>query len=224
MYTIMIIEDDQVIAGLLKEHLVRWGYTVETVADFSLVTECFARVEPHLVLMDIALPFYNGYYWCGEIRKLSKVPVVFLSSASDNMNIVMAMQMGGDDFIAKPFDLDVVSAKIQAMLRRTYAFGQQVPLLEHQGVFLNLADASFSWNDVRIPLSRNEFRILQVLMEGKGAVVSRETLMKKLWASDCYIDDNTLSVNIARLRKTLDDAGLPDFIQTRKGMGYSLGT
>lgn len=224
MYTIMIIEDDQVIAGLLKEHLVRWGYTVETVADFSLVTECFARVEPHLVLMDIALPFYNGYYWCGEIRKLSKIPVVFLSSASDNMNIVMAMQMGGDDFIAKPFDLDVVSAKIQAMLRRTYAFGQQVPLLEHQGVFLNLADASFSWNDVRIPLSRNEFRILQVLMEGKGAVVSRETLMKKLWASDCYIDDNTLSVNIARLRKTLDDAGLPDFIQTRKGMGYSLGT
>ncbi len=223
MYTIMMVEDDRVIADLLRDHLLRWGYAVERVQDFTAVIECFARVEPHLVLMDIALPFYNGYYWCGEIRKLSKVPVVFLSSASDNMNIVMAVQMGGDDFIAKPFDLDVVSAKIQAMLRRTYAFGQQVPLLEHRGAVLNLAEATLNWKDSRIPLSRNEFRILQVLMENHGAVVTRDTLMKKLWADDCFVDDNTLSVNMARLRKRLEDAGLPDFVQTRKGMGYGLG-
>ncbi len=223
MYRILIVEDDRVIAERLREHLARWGYDPVVAQDFMDVTGCFVRTAPHLVLMDIGLPFFNGYHWCAEIRKISQVPVVFLSSATDNMNIVMAVQTGGDDFIPKPFDLDVASAKIQAMLRRTYAFSQALPLLEHRGAVLNLADATLTWREERIPLSRNEFRILEVLMENRGAVVSRETLMQKLWEGDCFVDDNTLNVNVARLRKRLEDAGLEGYIQTRKGLGYGLG-
>ena len=176
-----------------------------------------------LVLMDIRLPFYNGYYWCTEIRKVSKVPVIFLSSVADNMNIVMAMNMGGDDFIPKPFDLEVLTAKIQALLRRSYDFTGTSSMLEHKGAVLNLLNATLTWNGGQIELTKNELKILQTLMEHKEKIVSREELMEKLWESDAYVDENTLSVNVNRLRKKLSSVGLDDFILTKKGIGYRIG-
>lgn len=222
MFRILMIEDDNVIADKVKEHLEKWGYEVEGVTDFANVLQHFIRFDPQLVLLDIGLPFYNGYYWCGEIRKLSKVPIVFLSSASDNMNIVMAINMGGDDFIAKPFDLEVLSAKVQAIVRRTYSFQGQSSVLEYCSVILNLADMSLLYEGKRIELSRNEFRIMQVLFENPGNTVTRENIMKRLWDEECFVDDNTLTVNINRLRRVLEDGGLKDFILTKKGVGYQL--
>lgn len=223
MYKIFIVEDDEMIAGSLKRHLEHWDYEVVCANDFSNVTAEFIHAAPQLVLMDIKLPFYNGYHWCSEIRKVSKTPIVFLSSACDNMNIVMAVNMGGDDFIAKPFDLDVLTAKIQAMLRRSYDFVSQSVLLEHQGAMLNLTEATLSCGDEKLELTKNELRILQMLMENKEKVVSRDALMTKLWESDSYVDENTLSVNVNRLRKKLEQIGLANLIQTKKGIGYRIG-
>ena len=173
-----------------------------------------------MVLLDITLPFYNCYHWCNEIRKISKVPIIFISSASDNMNIVMAMNMGGDDFIAKPFDQSVLIAKILALLRRSYDFGTAAPVLEHRGAMLNTGDNTLSCDGNRIELTKNEYRILLALMESKGKVVSREKLMERLWESDSFVDENTLTVNVNRLRKKLDGAGLSNFIVTKFGIGY----
>ena len=220
MYRVFIVEDDAAIAAALCRHIEKWGFEVRCAVDFSAVSAEFAAFSPHIVLMDISLPFFNGFYWCAEIRKLSKVPIVFLSSASDNMNIVMAMNMGGDDFIAKPFDLGVLTAKLQAILRRTYDFGGQTTVLEHRGALLNTADASLIYNGARVELSKNEYRILLTLMQAGGAVVSRETLMERLWETDSFVDENTLTVNVARLRRKLADAGLDGFITTKKGIGY----
>ena len=220
MYKIFIVEDDEVISKTLKSSLEVWDCKVSCVGDFKNIMGEFVAFEPHLVLMDISLPFFNGYYWCQEIRRVSKVPVIFISSASDNMNIVMAINMGADDFIAKPFDLNVLTAKVQAMLRRTYDFGGQTGLIEHKGAILNTSDASLSYKGEKIDLTKNEYRILQVLMEGKGETISRELLMQKLWESDSFVDENTLTVNVTRLRKKLESAGLTDFITTKKGMGY----
>ena len=220
MYRILIVEDDEIIARSLKKHLESWDYDVVCVEDFSDVMKKFAGAAPQLVLMDIKLPFYNGYHWCSEIRKISNVPVIFISSAADNMNIIMAVNMGGDDFVPKPFDLSVLTAKVQAVLRRTYDLYGKVPVLEHQGAILNLNDASLTYNGEKIDLTKNEFRILQTLMENKGRLVSRDTLMTRLWETDNYIEENTLTVNIARLRRKLDKAGLTDFISTKVGEGY----
>lgn len=223
MYKILLIEDDNIICDGICAHLRKWGYEVECAADFNHVLEHFIRFEPQLVLLDIGLPFYNGYYWCAEIRRISQVPVIFISSASDNMNIVMAVNMGGDDFIAKPFDLEVLSAKVQAILRRTYAFqSQAVSALECGGAVLNLADMSLNYKGHRLELSKNEFRILQILFEYAGNTVSREKLMKRLWDDECFVDDNTLTVNVNRLRRTLEEIGLRDLIQTKKGVGYQI--
>lgn len=220
MYKIFIVEDDEMIAAGLKRHLKSWDYEVLCAQDLVNVMPEFVHAAPHLVLMDVKLPFYNGYYWCSEIRKVSKVPIIFLSSASDNMNIVMAVNMGGDDFIAKPFDLDVLTVKIQAMLRRSYDFVSQSVVLEHRGAMLNLTEATLIYGNEKLELTKNELRILQVLMENKEKVVARDTLMTKLWESDSYVDENTLSVNVNRLRKKLESVGLSDFIQTKKGIGY----
>lgn len=220
MYTIFIIEDDFTIASLMKKHLERWGYTVHCAEDLHDVLPEFTKADPHIVLVDIMLPFFNGYHWCSEIRKISEVPIMFLSSAADNMNIIMAMQLGGDDFIAKPVDLTVMTAKIQAILRRTYDMGSRIPVLEHRGAVLNLNDATLSYSGERIELTKNDFRILQTLMENRGRVVSRETLMTRLWQIDCYIEENTLTVNVTRLRRKLASIGLTDFIRTKVGAGY----
>ena len=222
MYRIFVVEDDAVIAGQIVKYLGKWGYEVEAVQDFADVMGQFAAFEPQLVLMDIGLPFYNGYYWCSEIRKVSQVPIIFISSASDNMNVVMAVNMGGDDFVVKPFDLEILQAKIQALLRRTYAFTSPGTVIEYRGVLLNVTDMSLSCNGSRIELTKNEFRILQTLFEAAGGVVSRDMLMKRLWDDECFVDDNTLTVNMNRLRKRLAEIGLSDFVRTKKGVGYLL--
>ena len=223
MYRVLIVEDDDIISKAIKNHIETWGYKAHCVVDFKDVLSIFVAFEPHLVLMDISLPFYNGYHWCNEIRKVSKVPIIFISSTSDNMNIVMAMNMGGDDFIAKPFDLNVLTAKVQAMLRRTYDFTGQTHLLEHVGAILNIHDTTLTYNGEKIELTKNDYKILQILMENKGKVVSRNTLMTRLWETDSFVDENTLTVNITRLRKKLEMAGLHDFITTKKGIGYMVG-
>lgn len=222
MYRILIIEDDFSMAEAMKKQIESWGNEVLLVTDFQNVIRTFVEFDPHMVLVDIMLPFYNGYHWCGEIRKISNVPVIFISSASDNMNIVMAMNMGGDDFIAKPVDLSVMTAKIQAVLRRAYDMAGKIPVMEHRGAVLNLNDASLTYEGERIELTRNEFRILQTLLENKGKVVSRDTLMIRLWQEDYYVEENTLTVNVTRLRKKLQSVGLEDFITTKVGIGYKV--
>lgn len=220
MYKLYIVEDDRGIAEAIEKNASTWGLTVKCAEDFQNIMKEFAEFAPHLVLMDISLPFFNGYHWCSEIRKVSKVPVIFISSASDNMNIVMAMNMGGDDFIAKPFDQNVLMAKIQAMLRRTYDFGSSMQIIEHRGAILDTGDNDLMFEGRKIDLTRNEYKILLCLMENKGKVVSREKLMEKLWESDAFVDENTLTVNVNRLRKKLDNAGLENYISTKFGVGY----
>ena len=222
MHKILLVEDDEVIRQQVKKMLEQWGYEVVLVEDFMEVLSIFVKEEPHLVLMDIALPLFNGYHWCQEIRKVSKVPIMFLSSRDQAMDIVMAINMGGDDFVTKPFDQNVLLAKIQGLLRRSYEFGKDQSLLEYMGVILNLKAMDLVYQGEVVSLTKNEFQILQVLFERSGNIVSREDLMKELWNSDFFIDDNTLSVNVARLRKKLEAVGLNDFIETKKGVGYGL--
>lgn len=222
-YKILVVEDDSVIAGEMKKHLEKWGYEVHCVEDFRKVLIDFADFSPHLVLMDIVLPFFNGHYWCSQIRSVSQVPIIFVSSAGDNMNIVMAVNMGADDFVTKPFELEVLAAKVQAMLRRTYAFRGQTQVMEYKGIILDITDASLKVGEEKVELTKNEFRILQLLFEHIGSTVSREEIMKRLWDNDCFVDDNTLTVNMTRLRRKLETAGVNHLIQTKKGLGYLLG-
>ena len=220
MYRILIVEDDRGIGEAIVRQASVWGLEAKCVSDFQNVMGEFGAFDPQLVLMDITLPFFNGYHWCSRIRQVSKVPIIFISSAADNMNIIMAVNMGADDFIAKPFDMSVLMAKINAMLRRTYDFTGASPVLEHRGAVLNTGDNTLTFEGNQIPLSKNEYRILLTLLENKGNVVSRERLMEKLWQTDSFVDEITLTVNVGRLRKKLDGAGLTGFIETRFGVGY----
>ena len=220
MYKIFLVEDDDAIAGAVVRHIASWGWEARRAEDLTKVMEEFTAFSPHLVLLDIGLPYRNGYHWCTEIRRISDVPIVFISSTSDNMNVIMAMNMGGDDFISKPVDLGVMISKIQAVLRRTYDMGDKISVLEHKGAVLNLNDTSLTFQGERIELTKNDFRILQTLLENKGKVVSRDTLMTKLWQIDAYVEENTLTVNVNRLRKKLENVGLHDFITTKIGCGY----
>lgn len=222
MQKIMIVEDDEVISSTLKRHLEKWNFEVYVVEDFEHVMEVFLDYQPTLVLLDISLPFYNGYHWCQEMRKVSEIPIIFISSTNENMNIVMAMNMGADDFINKTFDLNVITAKIQAMIRRTYSFSKQFHILTYKELILNLLEATVSYHDQVIELTKNELKIMQMLFEKAETYVSRDELMIELWQSDQFVDDNTLSVNMNRLRKKLDDFGLDSLIQTKKGIGYKL--
>lgn len=220
MYKLLIVEDDAVIAETIKQHMQSWGYEAVCVEDFREVLQTFVAQNPQLVLMDISLPSYNGYHWCDEIRKISKVPIIFISSVTDNMNIVMAVNMGGDDFVAKPFDLNVLQAKVQALLRRTYDFAGDSQLMEHRGMIFDTGKGLVAYEDARVELTKNEMGILRTLLEQKGRIVTRDKLMERLWESDNFIDDNTLTVNVARLRKKLEEIGICDMIKTRKGIGY----
>ena len=222
MYRVYIVEDDKGIAEGIANCLSAWEMEVRIVSDFRNVMAEIEEFVPHLVIMDITLPFMGGYHWCQEIRKTSSVPIIFISSATDNMNIVMAMNMGADDYIPKPFDQSVLIAKVQALLRRTYDFAKGSFELKAAGAVLNTNDNTLSYNGEKIELSRNEYRILLTLMENKGKVVSRERLMEALWETDCFVDENTLTVNVGRLRKTLEGAGLNDLIKTKFGVGYIL--
>ena len=220
MYKILLVEDDEIISKSIKQYLENWGFEVIATRDFKNITNEFTECNAHIVLLDLILPFYDGFYWCKEIRKISNVPIVFISSASDNMNIVMAVNMGGDDFISKPFNVSVLLAKIQAILRRTYDMPNSISILEHKGIILNLNDFTLSYRDKSIELTKNEFRILETLLVNKGKIVSRDTLMMKLWQDDNYVEANTLTVNVTRLRKKLEDLGIDDFIKTKVGCGY----
>ncbi len=220
MYKILIIEDDLIIAKTICAHLEKWDYEVKYLTEFKTVLEQVIAYDPSLILLDIGLPFFNGHYWCAQIRQVSKVPIIYLSSMSDNINIVTAMNMGGDDFITKPFDLTVLTAKVQALLRRSYAFSGQIQVIEHKGAILNLSDTTLKYQEEKLELTKNEFRILKLLFENSGKIVSREEIMTVLWESDSFIDDNTLTVNITRLRKRLEEIGLKNYILTKKGLGY----
>jgi len=220
MYKIFLVEDDFSLANAMKKTLEQYGNNVHIVSNFQHVMDEFSEISPDLVLMDIMLPFKDGYFWCAEIRKLSSVPVVFISSASDNMNIVMAIGMGGDDFIAKPVDAVVLNAKVQAILRRTYEINGSAAQVEFYGAVLNISDYTVSLGEASVELTKNEFRILQILLENKGKIVSRDSLMMRLWQSDIYVEENTLTVNVGRLRKKLDELGLSDVVVTKPGSGY----
>ena len=222
MQKIMIVEDDEVIASAIQKHLETWNYEVYVIDDFEHVLEKYVQIQPELILLDISLPFYNGYHWCEQIRKISSVPIIFISSASENMNIVMAISMGADDFITKPFDFSVLTAKIQALLRRTYSFSRSMQVLTYKELVLNILDATISYQEQAIDLTKNELKILQILFEKSETFVSRDDLMIALWQSNEFIDDNTLSVNMNRLRKKLDDFHIEHLIQTKKGLGYKL--
>ncbi|SJZ66466.1 response regulator transcription factor [Garciella nitratireducens] len=220
MYKILIIEDDRTIARVMAEYLRKWNYEVIYVTDFKNILKQVVEFHPHLILLDVMLPFFNGFYWCGEIRKISKVPIMFISSMQDNMNMIMAMNMGGDDFIVKPFDLNVLAAKVRALIRRAYSFQGEINVREHKGAILNLSDATLTYQDKKLELTKNEYKILELLMEYAGKVVPREEIMQRLWEDDNFIDDNTLTVNVTRLRKKLAQLGLEQFIITKKGLGY----
>ena len=222
MSRVLIVEDDKGIVEGITASLTQWDMEARSINDFRNVIEEFKDFSPHLVLLDISLPYMGGYHWCQEIRKISPVPIIFISSASDNMNIIMAMNMGADDFIAKPFDQNVLVAKVQALLRRAYDFNQSSFNLDSCGASLNTNDNTITYNGSKTELSRNEYRILLTLMQNKNKIVSREKLMEELWETDSFIDENTLTVNIGRLRKTLESIGLKDIIKTKFGVGYIL--
>lgn len=222
MYKIYVVEDDKGIADGISQCLSAWEMEVSAVSDFRNVLGEIQEIGPHLIIMDITLPYMGGYHWCQEIRKTSNVPIIFISSATDNMNIVMAMNMGADDYIPKPFDQSVLIAKVQALLRRTYDFNQGSFSLQARGAVLNTNDNSLTFEGRKIELARNEYKILLVLMQNKNKVVSREKLMEVLWETDSFVDENTLTVNVGRLRKTLEGAGIKDLIKTRFGVGYIL--
>ncbi|MFR3767661.1 MAG: response regulator transcription factor [Blautia sp.] len=220
MYRIFLVEDDETLCTLVKKHLESWGYEVTAAENFLDIPGEFIRSEAQLVLLDLKLPGFNGFHWCEEIRRISQVPIVFLSSAADNMNIVMAMSRGADDFISKPFDLEVLSAKVQAILRRAYSFGTGADLLERNGAILNLGSGTLNYQGSTVDLTRNELRILNLLFSQGGKAVSRESIMQMLWENDDFVDDNTLTVNVNRLRRKLEGIGLGGMIVTKKGLGY----
>ncbi|WP_423802315.1 response regulator transcription factor [Neobacillus sp. SAB-20_R2A] len=223
MFKIMIVEDDPKICDIISEHLLKWRFEPSKITNFENLDEQFIEVKPHLVLLDINLPIYDGFYWCSKIRQLSNVPIIFISSRNQNMDIVMAMNMGGDDFIQKPFSLEVLTAKMNAILRRTYTYQQEEKeVIEHRGLILNLNKGNISYHNSDIDLTKNEFQILYLLLKKKETIVTRDEIMQALWESENFIDDNTLTVNIARLRRKLEDLGLIDFIETKKRQGYMI--
>jgi len=223
MYKILIVEDNKVLCNNIEEGIIKWGFDVISIENFENVLEEFAKHNPHLVIMDINLPYFDGLYWCKKIRDISKVPIIFLSSRDSNMDIVMAVNMGGDDFVTKPFSMDILLAKIQALLRRAYSYGSDDrQIIECDGAILNINDGTLTYNDKDIELTRNEFKILQLLMKNKGKIVTRDRIMRVLWESEYFISENTLTVNVNRLRKRLEELGLKDFIVTKKSQGYMI--
>ncbi len=218
---VMIVEDDKAIRELLAEALKRWNFDVVALETFEHILEDFLRERPQIILLDINLPIFDGFYWCNKIREISQVPIIFISSRESNMDMIMAMNMGGDDFIQKPFDTEVLIAKIRALLRRSYSYTEtQTNVLEYKGVILNLHDLNIYYGEQKVELTKTEFVIFQLLMKHAGSVVSRNKIMRTLWKQEQFIDNNTLSVNIARIRKKLAQLGIEDFITTKKGEGY----
>lgn len=221
MMKIMIVEDDETVRELISESLQNWGFETIEVTDFKKVLDVFQQEEPHLVLLDITLPVFDGYYWVQKIREVSKAPVIFISSRDTNADSIMSMNMGGDDYVTKPFATDILIAKVNALLRRTYDYSKaSSSTLEHNGLTLNMENSSLIIDDTTVELSKNEFQLLLILMKNKGKIVSREKLLRALWDDERFVDDNTLTVNINRLRKKIEGAGIAGYIETKVGQGY----
>lgn len=244
MYRIFIVEDDLKIADILKRKLEQYGYIVEAAAQFRDLLPQLTNFNPHLVLLDINLPYYDGYYWCRQLRIRSSVPIIFLSARSGEMDQVMAIENGGDDYLTKPIQLELLLAKVKSVLRRTY--GEYAALADEQndqgslpegeekqahhssnmvgigGLQLFLGRNELFWNDKSMELTKNELLLAQCLLEDYGHVVSREKLLEALWDDVSFVDDNTLTVNVTRLRKKLEELGLPKAIETVRGTGYKL--
>jgi len=221
MYKVMVIEDDNTLCKEISKGISRWGYDSIVIKDFNNILKEFTSSNPHLVIMDINLPYFDGFYWCNKIRELSKVPIIFLSSRDTNMDVVMAINMGGDDYITKPFSMDILLAKISALIRRTYSYGDESQdIIEYKNAILNISDNTLLYDDKKTELTKNEFRILHILMKNQGKIISREKIMRALWEDESFIDDNTLTVNVNRIRNKLSDIGIKDFITTKKGQGY----
>lgn len=221
MFRVMIVEDDSKIREFVKESLEKWGYEVTAVEDFNEIFNIFVKHQPHLVLMDINLPSFDGFYWCNKIREVSKAPIIFISSRTSNMDIIMAINMGGDDFVQKPFSMEILLAKVNALIRRTYSYlNTETDVIEHNGVVLNLMDNTLYYKEEKVELTKNEFKIIYMLMKNHGSVIDRDKIMRSLWEDESFVDDNTLTVNINRLRKKLSNIGLDEFIETKKGQGY----
>ncbi|WP_342471594.1 response regulator transcription factor [Metasolibacillus sp. FSL H7-0170] len=218
---IFLIEDDMSIFRLIEERLQQWSLQITGPKDFQKVMNDFTEVNPQLVIIDIQLPAYDGFHWCREIRAVSNVPILFLSSRDHPMDMVMAMQLGADDFIQKPFHMDVLVAKIQALLRRTYDYQQQVQqVVSWQEAVIDYERGLLMYHDRQIDFTKNELFILKLLVERVDRIVTREELMRKLWDDERFVNDNTLTVNINRLRQKLEDVGLTNVIITKKGLGY----
>jgi len=223
--TIFVVEDDKAIFDSVKERLEQWSFNVTGPDDFHDVMVNFINVKPHLVIMDIQLPAYDGFHWCREIRAISKVPIIFLSSRDHPMDMVMSMNMGADDYVQKPFHSDVLLAKIQALLRRTYAYGEEAPdVLEWNGAMIDMKRSIIRLDGNEVELTKNEFFILAVLVQANGKIVSRDELIRKLWDDERFVNDNTLTVNVTRLRQKLGELGLGNAIVTKKGLGYMATT
>ncbi|HBG5988359.1 response regulator transcription factor [Clostridioides difficile] len=221
MFKIMVVEDDVSLKNIIAKCLTKWGHDVHQIENLENIIEEFKNYNPELVLLDINLPFYDGFHWCNEIRKISKVPIIFISSRNSNMDVIMGVNLGADDYIQKPFSVDVLVAKVNALLRRTYNFvDNNSNQIIHNGVTLDLSTATINYEDNTIELTKNEIKILHELMKYKGQIVSRNKLMKKLWDNDWFLDDNTLTVNVNRIRSKLNEIGLEDFIETKRGLGY----
>ncbi|UUV13677.1 response regulator transcription factor [Clostridioides difficile] len=221
MFKIMVVEDDVSLKNIIAKCLIKWGHDVHQIENLENIIEEFKNYNPELVLLDINLPFYDGFHWCNEIRKISKVPIIFISSRNSNMDVIMGVNLGADDYIQKPFSVDVLVAKVNALLRRTYNFvDNNSNQIIHNGVTLDLSTATINYEDNTIELTKNEIKILYELMKYKGQIVSRNKLMKKLWDNDWFVDDNTLTVNVNRIRSKLNEIGLEDFIETKRGLGY----
>lgn len=221
MFKILIVEDDVKIREIILENIKKWQYDGLCVEDFNEVFNVFVQYNPHLVMLDINLPHFDGFYWCNKIRGVSKVPIIFISSRNTNMDIIMSVNMGGDDFVQKPFSLEVLMAKVNALLRRTYSYSNlETSVIEHNGVVLDLKDGQLNYREDKVELTNNEFKIIYELMKSSGQVVSRDKIMRSLWEDESFVDDNTLTVNVNRLRKKLAEIGLREFIQTKKGQGY----
>ncbi|EPY2278872.1 response regulator transcription factor [Clostridium sporogenes] len=222
MFKILVVEDDEIIGEEILTALRKTGYEGKRIENFNMVIEEFIRYKPHLVLLDINLPVYDGFYWCGKIRMLSKVPIIFISSRTEEMDIIVATNMGGDDYVTKPFSLNILLTKINALLRRTYSYfnDKESDVITHKNLILNLRDDTIMYSGQKLQLTRNEFKILHILMKNKGTIVSRDRIIRSLWQDESFVDDNTLTVNITRLRKKLKDIGLEDYIQTQKSVGY----
>lgn len=218
-WKIFLVEDDKVIAEEIERHLNFWNYEIKIAEDFQNIFDDFKNFHPDLVLMDVSLPFYNGYHWCKIIRKNSKVPILFISAADENLNLIMAMDLGADDYLTKPFELELLQIKIRALLRRAYEYVETRNIF-YNDIRLDCDNMIISRENKEIELTKNEFKILEILLEKPGKIVNRDEIIDKIWQTDSYIDDNTLTVNVMRLRKKLEEINIFELIKTKKGVGY----